>query len=51
MPADEGMFASCNDCGFIQYDEWTKEIMRQVDAGTGPMQADSGLYANVSGSH
>jgi Zn-finger protein len=30
MPADEGRFASCNDCGFVHYDEWTQEIMREV---------------------
>lgn len=30
MPADEGSFASCNDCGFTQYDQWTLEIRAEV---------------------
>ena len=30
MPADEGAFAACNDCGFTQYDDWTLEIIREV---------------------
>lgn len=30
MPEDEGQFASCNECGFLHRDEWTKEIMREV---------------------
>jgi hypothetical protein len=31
MPADEGRFASCNDCGFTQFDDWTREIIREVE--------------------
>jgi len=30
MPADEGAFASCNDCGFVLYDDWTLEIIAEV---------------------
>jgi transcription initiation factor TFIIIB Brf1 subunit/transcription initiation factor TFIIB len=27
---DEGAWPSCNDCGFVQYDEWTLSIQREV---------------------
>ena len=30
MPADEGAFAACNDCGFVQYDMYTLQIMAEV---------------------
>ena len=30
MPADEGAFASCNDCGFTQYDEETLALQAEV---------------------
>ena len=30
MPADEGQFASCNDCGFTQYDQWTLDLQAEV---------------------
>ena len=30
MPADEGAFAACNDCGFTDYDDYTRQIMAEV---------------------
>lgn len=29
-PPDEGAWASCNDCGFVQYDERTLALQREV---------------------
>ena len=29
-PADEGSFPSCNDCGFVQYDEYTLALQAEV---------------------
>lgn len=29
-PADEGSWASCNDCGWIQYDAWTLSIQAEA---------------------
>jgi predicted nucleic-acid-binding Zn-ribbon protein len=30
MPADEGAFAACNDCGFTDYDEDTLALIAEV---------------------
>ena len=30
MPAEEGAFAACNDCGFTDYDEYTLQLMAEV---------------------
>src|SRR5271157_4216701 len=30
IPADEGKFAYCESCGFVQYDEWTLSIQREA---------------------
>lgn len=30
MPADEGRFAACNDCGYTQYDQWTLDLQNEV---------------------
>lgn len=29
-PPDEGKWAECNDCNFVQYDEWTLAIQAEV---------------------
>lgn len=29
-PADEGKFATCEECGHVIYDKWTLEVAREA---------------------